>query len=366
MHDPDLHRVLKLAEAGGLSMKDLVEASKPKTKDIILDGRHVEVGENLYEAPRVMREVPEIQNGARIWVDSLCIDQSNVAERSEEVKRMDQIYSKADRVITYLGPSEDHSDDVLQVIEGLGNGIRSEQAANLLDHWFEYDLDSEFFHYLARLLMRQYWSRIWIMQEVALASEKSLLICGMKKFSTMGVLLFGKRHTQSSTKIKVPNRSQLIGQELFVEAEYVEANEPIMTVGALIDGIAKLKNIYELRLLMERNKIELEIFNTLWFRTAAENRSTDPRDLLYGMLAVLPSQLVEKIKVNYAAANTYQQVMIDFAAAHIELYQSLHWILLRPWFVFPQSDEWPSWVPNLGLPFSSAHFWWTLGSWKAW
>lgn len=365
MHDPDLHQVLKLAEAGGLSMKDLVEASKPKTKQIVLNGRHVEVWENLYEALRVMREVPEIRNGARIWVDSLCIDQSNVAERSEEVKRMDQIYSKADRVISYLGPSEDHSGDVLQVIEGLGNSIRSEQAANLLRHWLRYDLDSEFFHYLARLLTRQYWSRIWIMQEVALASEKSLIICGMKKFSTMDVLLFGARYTQGSM-ITMPNGSQPIGRELFIEAEHIEANEHIMTLDALLNGIAKLKNMYELRSLLERNKVELETFNTLWFRTAAENRSTDPRDLVYGMLAVLPSQLVEKIKVNYAAANTYQQVMIDFAAAHIELYRSLHWILFRPWGVFPRSEEWPSWVPNLGLPFSYAHFLWAVGRWKAW
>jgi hypothetical protein len=366
IHDPDLHMVLKLAEAGGLSMKDLVETSKPKTKQIVLNGRNVEVWENLYEALRVMREVPEIQNGVGIWVDSLCIDQSNPAERSEEVKRMDQIYSKADRVITYLGPSEDHSDDVLQVIEGLGNGIRSEQAANLLDHWFQYGLDSEFFHYLTRLLTRQYWRRIWIMQEVGLASEKSLIICGMKKFSTMNVLLFGKAHARSSKEITVPNRSQPVGLELFIEAENIEANEPMMMLGALVDGVARLKNMYELRLLVETNKVELFFFNTLWFRTAAENRSTDPRDLVYGMLAILPSQLVEKIKVNYAAANTYQQVMIDFAFAHIKLYKSLHWILFRPWFVFPGSEEWPSWVPNLGLPFSLLNYSWApAGSWNA-
>lgn len=140
-----------------------------------------------------------------------------------------------------------------------------------------------------------------------------------------------------------------------------------MTLGALVDGYAKLKNMYELRLLVESNKVNLYFFHTLWFRTAAENRSTDPRDLVYGMLAVLPSQLAEKIKVNYTAANTYQQVMIDFAFAHIEMYKSLHWILFRPWFIFPGSEEWPSWVPNLGLPFNSGYYSWAqAGSWKAW
>jgi hypothetical protein len=101
MHDPDLHMELKLAEAAGLSMKDLVEASKPKTKQIVLNGRHVEVWENLYEALRVMREVSEIQNGACVWVDSLCMDQSNATERSE-VPSSSLLLTQPIRAVTLL------------------------------------------------------------------------------------------------------------------------------------------------------------------------------------------------------------------------------------------------------------------------
>lgn len=366
LHDPDVHHVLKFAEAGGISAKDLVSNACPaKMRQIILNDEPVDVGENLYEALRTLREIPEIQNGTRLWVDSLCIDQTNITERSEEVKRMDEIYSKADRVVTYLGASDHYSDDVLQLMEGLGNGIRSEQAANLLEHWFRTGSQSEFFHYLARLLSRDYWSRIWIMQEIALASEKSIVICGMKRFSMIDVLLFGRRHAMASAELSLRNRRQPVGIEIFKDGR--NQDQPVMSLGKVMDGIAKLKNIYELRLLLNRNKVGLENFNTLWFRTASENRATDPRDLIYGMLAVLPSQLVAKIKVDYSPSNTYQKVMTDFAVAHFDLFDSLHWLLFRPWFEFPDCENWPSWVPNLGLPFSSAHFWWTLGNgWKAW
>ena len=38
-----------------------------------------------------------------LWVDALCIDQSNVRERNQVVSRMGDIYANAERVIIWLG-----------------------------------------------------------------------------------------------------------------------------------------------------------------------------------------------------------------------------------------------------------------------
>lgn len=54
--------------------------------------------------------------------------------------------------------------------------------------------------------------------------------------------------------------------------------------------------------------------------------------------------------------------MVDFAIANFTANQCLAWMLHRPWAPFPGWENWASWVPNLGLPFSSAHFDWTLNS----
>lgn len=40
------------------------------------------------------------------WVDQLCIDQLNLAERAQQVQIMAQIYSKAKDVFVSLGPDE--------------------------------------------------------------------------------------------------------------------------------------------------------------------------------------------------------------------------------------------------------------------
>jgi len=39
-----------------------------------------------------------------VWVDALCINQSNVQERGAQVAQMGQIYQQCSRVIVYLGP----------------------------------------------------------------------------------------------------------------------------------------------------------------------------------------------------------------------------------------------------------------------
>lgn len=47
-----------------------------------------------------------------LWIDAVCIDQSNVLERNEQVQRMDQIYPKARLVLAWLGSDHDINDHV--------------------------------------------------------------------------------------------------------------------------------------------------------------------------------------------------------------------------------------------------------------
>ncbi|KAH6663807.1 heterokaryon incompatibility, partial [Halenospora varia] len=68
-------------------------------KKIILDGKVVQIGANLEKALRAARDIPEVHNGMRIWADALCINQTDPEEKAFEVKRMGEIYQKAERVI---------------------------------------------------------------------------------------------------------------------------------------------------------------------------------------------------------------------------------------------------------------------------
>jgi len=62
------------------------------THRIILNGRIFPVTENLESALRAVRGEWDV---TRLWVDALCINQNDVAERGREVPRMREIYGNA-------------------------------------------------------------------------------------------------------------------------------------------------------------------------------------------------------------------------------------------------------------------------------
>lgn len=72
--------------------------TNPET--ILLDGKPFLVTRNLDSALRALRRATEER---RLWVDALCINQSDIAERNREVLRMREIYERAERVIIWLG-----------------------------------------------------------------------------------------------------------------------------------------------------------------------------------------------------------------------------------------------------------------------
>jgi hypothetical protein len=47
-----------------------------------------------------------------IWIDSVCINQADAVEKSQQVSQMDQIYHGAARVTAWLG----HADDALMAL----------------------------------------------------------------------------------------------------------------------------------------------------------------------------------------------------------------------------------------------------------
>jgi len=68
----------------------------------------IKVKPNLYEALRHLRKENET---IALWVDALCIDQSDTKEKEEQVLKMAHIYRKAYNVNVWLG--SDNPDDLV-------------------------------------------------------------------------------------------------------------------------------------------------------------------------------------------------------------------------------------------------------------
>ena len=114
------------------------------------------ITQNLAEALRYLRykDRPRV-----LWIDAICVDQNNTAERGHQVLRMADIYRQASRVIIWLGPERDDSALAMQELNVLGSTIEVDWST-----------------YLIKPLSG--FKRLWIWQEVRLANTGALIICG--------------------------------------------------------------------------------------------------------------------------------------------------------------------------------------------
>ena len=80
-------------------------------RDILLQGLKFRVGINLYNALFRLR-----QNGTTriLWVDAICVNENDPDEKSIQVARMLDIYTKAERVLIWLGEATQATDQALE------------------------------------------------------------------------------------------------------------------------------------------------------------------------------------------------------------------------------------------------------------
>ncbi|KAF7194375.1 Ankyrin repeat domain-containing protein 17 [Pseudocercospora fuligena] len=104
------------------------------------------------------------------WIDALCIDQDDQAERTHQVGLMSMIYRRADYVLVWLGPAHGNSKEALR-------GLRRQSASSLAKVWWTTEGAA-----IRRLCQRAYWSRLWVLQELALA-QRIQLACGDQEVS---------------------------------------------------------------------------------------------------------------------------------------------------------------------------------------
>ncbi|KAG9503449.1 hypothetical protein J7337_006294 [Fusarium musae] len=167
--------------------------------DITVHDRKVQIRRNLFDALRSIRKPMEDQI---LRVDAICINQSDVDEKSEQVAMMGNTFSGAIGVIAWLGPANDDSDlamDLLSNAKSLRASLpffRKEKyiALSLIINWVrgqrlkltggsQSDIKlSREAKALSSLCHRSYWRRIWIVQELYLA-QSFVVWCGAKSIT---------------------------------------------------------------------------------------------------------------------------------------------------------------------------------------
>jgi Heterokaryon incompatibility protein (HET) len=157
------------------------------TKPITLDGFRFQVTVGLESALRHLR----LENGVRkLWADAVCINQKDLGERNSQVALMRKIYQRAWKVLVWLGNELEEEDDLTKTLdEGTPNPMApafslvkllTESAdgfLGVLARESEELMTSNMIR-LIQLMHRPWFSRLWILQEVAVASTVDV-VCGI-------------------------------------------------------------------------------------------------------------------------------------------------------------------------------------------
>lgn len=160
--------------------------------EISINGKKTAVRKNLWWALSYL----QLSHATRVlWIDALSINQVNTTERNHQVAMMGLIYASSTRCVAYIGKERQRNrNDVPDTrVDNCWPAIKflQERQQKALDQ----DWTKDFIHQdqlvlsLEDLCTRDYWSRLWIIQEILLP-RAVLLQCGSQevRWSTLSTL----------------------------------------------------------------------------------------------------------------------------------------------------------------------------------
>ena len=132
-----------------------------ETAPITLNGRPHQVTVNLQSALRHLRRDSDV---VVLWVDAVCINQDDYAEKNSQVGQMGRIYRGADTVVVWLGEACDDSDLIV-------DRMLAEDVADDPLPLPPYDELLRLKQAISAFVGRSWWTRLWVVQEVLLARQ---------------------------------------------------------------------------------------------------------------------------------------------------------------------------------------------------
>jgi hypothetical protein len=127
----------------------------------------------------------ELQYGGLLWIDALCINQSDIEEKQHQVALMGRIFESAENVLVGLDGANTDFDKakvdhelVKTVLKQLGNDVHIHNMSSLTGRPLRFAKDCDAVRALCRVSDSTWFERVWVVQEVCLATTSYVLFAG--------------------------------------------------------------------------------------------------------------------------------------------------------------------------------------------
>jgi hypothetical protein len=137
---------------------------------VICDSTVIPVTQSLQQALLRIRLSDRIRT---VWIDGLCINQTDDVEKSNQVQLMQRIFRDAKRVLVWLGPDGHNAAyDAFEICRSLEKQqMDCKELQETITAAMHMNAVSQNWNSLLRLVECHWWKRVWIIQEAVLAQN---------------------------------------------------------------------------------------------------------------------------------------------------------------------------------------------------
>lgn len=289
------------------------------TEKIYLNDRPYHIAPNLLSALRFYRE----NYTDPVWVDFLCINQLNLAERGKQVPYMRQIYESSLLVLVWLGDEANDSEVAIDFLERISEERDTAASAAYIvqtilrgDHLRQWKALGHFWE-------RPWWSRTWVMQEQAV-SERIDVACGRRRLEWKVLYRF------ADALFNGISSGQMAACMDVVRKEGIRLNarvlEHLRTLRRLREETARGNRLYVLSVLDSTRRA----------------LASDDRDKVYGILGFVKDASILVPQPDYTCP--IQTVYTSLVLAYIDHYKNLD--ILAQASPHKKLSNLPSWTPD--------------------
>ncbi|KAK4228100.1 heterokaryon incompatibility protein-domain-containing protein [Podospora fimiseda] len=336
-----------------------------------INGKSFTIGRNLHEALTQFRS--DRTSDLTLWVDAVCINQADVHERESQICLMRDIYKNASEVFVWLGPQLPAGDvDVTEILFFMRElATQAQQEAQkynhkeCLDSWLprietvlwlvqrvgrpeSYGAHAKLWMGVADLLDSPWFSRMWVVQEVAMGKMVTVIRGGTATSWDDVFLSVGKFIRAYETSISwILSDLSLMAKAGILPEEFKRKFHRVMCHSAgLIQNIGRLREITQKLSKMDYGHMPA-VPNALYriVRNFSQLNVTEPRDKIYALLGLLqecvPSMVFPTVSYSIPIPDLYWEVV----KADIEQSGTLEFLQDASGTHPGRPPGLPSWVP---------------------
>ncbi|KAJ9602496.1 hypothetical protein H2200_013039 [Cladophialophora chaetospira] len=349
-----------------------VAGSPHETSPVQLEGRPFNLFRNLDVA---MRRIRRTDVTTQVFIDQMCIDQSNVVERGQQVAIMGDVYKGCDTCLAWLGPDDLKQENmVLEALQRVAHGtgedldldefgarfygewnmiVGNQQGETADIPWIlqnDPDVDLQFAG-MIRFFSKDWFSRYWCFQEMILAPQAVFLYGDgeiLRQTAAMAkriliiwmALLLGKAYKMTAID-PFPVAGDEDGRQVS-EAQLLRRSD-------IITGVRSSDSFFSLlNLFLSTDHVGVDLASAL--NNSVRAMSTDPRDRFYSMLGLLSDS--STLLPSYSNTNTIEAVTMEVFQ---QILAQQGWLDVLTWPSTTIAEDVimqnrPSWLPDFRLP----------------